>query len=205
MRLGILGGTFDPIHIAHLIIAEEAREQLDLAAVVFIPAGDPWLKASGPLSPGDLRLDMVRRATASNPFFQVSDIEVKRSGPTYTVDTLVSLHSTWEVPTEAFFILGLDALIELPRWRDPERFVELCTPVVFTRSANSLAQLEDVKAVVPGLREKLCVLEGPVIEVSSTEIRRRIAVGGSVRYMVPPEVSELIARHGLYKGESTLR
>ena len=201
MRLGILGGTFDPIHIAHLIIAEEAREQLDLSAVVFIPAGDPWLKASEPLSPADLRLDMVRSATASNPFFQVSDIEVKRSGPTYTVDTLENLHSTWEVPTEAFFILGLDALIELPRWRDPERFVELCTPVVFTRSANSQAQVEDVKAVVPGLREKLRVLEGSVIEVSSTEIRRRIAVGGSVRYMVPPEVSELIARHGLYKGE----
>ena len=201
MNVGVLGGTFDPIHVAHLILAEEARVCLALEEVVFVVAGAPWMKADYAVSPADLRLQMVRLAVASNPFFRASAVEVERPGPTYTVDTLEALKQEWGPEAEVFFLLGMDALADLPRWKDPGRFLQLCTPVVFARPGHELSVLDEAEAQLPGLKKRVKVLEGPSLGISSTEIRRRIALGKSVRYLVPAMVERFIAEHGLYRSQ----
>ncbi|MSQ22186.1 MAG: nicotinate-nucleotide adenylyltransferase [Dehalococcoidia bacterium] len=198
MRVGVLGGTFDPIHIAHLVIAEEARVCLALEEVVFVVAGAPWMKADYAVSPADLRLQMVRLAVASNPFFRASAVEVDRPGPTYTVDTMQTLRQEWGPETEIFFLMGMDALADLPRWKDPGRFLQLCAPVVFGRPGLAMSSLDDVEAQVPGMKKRTRVLDGPSIGVSSTEIRSRVAQGKSIRYLVPATVERFIAEYGLY-------
>ncbi|MCZ6614854.1 MAG: nicotinate-nucleotide adenylyltransferase [Chloroflexi bacterium] len=198
MRIGILGGTFDPIHIAHLIVAEEARVQLNLKEVVFIPVGQPWLKADQPVSPANLRMEMVRVAIASNPFFRVSSIEVDRPGPTYTLDTLVALREELGREAELHFILGTDALQDLPRWKEPNRILELCTPVVFTRPEYENVSPTRMEEALPGIAKKVRVLRDPQIGVSGTEIRRRVADGTSIRYLVPEGVERFIMEHRLY-------
>ena len=198
MRIGILGGTFDPIHIAHLIVAEEARVQLNLKEVVFIPVGQPWLKADQPVSPANLRMEMVRIAIASNPFFRVSSIEVDRPGPTYTLDTLVALREELGREAELHFILGTDALQDMPRWKEPNRILELCTPVVFTRPEYENVSPTRMEEALPGIAKKVRVLRDPQIGVSGTEIRRRVADGTSIRYLVPEGVERFIMEHRLY-------
>ena len=198
MRIGVLGGTFDPVHIAHLVIAEEARMRLSLEEVVFIPTGQPWLKADKPVSPGEQRLEMVRLAISSNPFFRASSVELDRSGLTYSVDTLEALQQEWGPGAEIYFILGMDALLTLPQWKEPARLLELCTPVVFTRPDQPSSALDDLVNQLPGLKEKLQLVEGPQIGVSGTEIRRRVAAGTSTRYLVPLAVEQFIAQHGIY-------
>ena len=198
MRIGILGGTFDPIHIAHLIIAEEARVQLGLEEVVFIPAGQPWLKEDQPISPAQLRMEMVRIAIAANPFFRVSPIEVDRPGPTYTHDTLLALREEWGSGAELYFVLGADSLQELPRWKEPKRILELCTPVVFSRPGCTAVSLEKLDEALPGIGKRVRLLRDPQIGVSGTEIRRRVAEGTSVRYLIPEGVERFILEHRLY-------
>ena len=198
MRIGILGGTFDPIHIAHLIIAEEARVQLGLEEVVFIPAGQPWLKEDQPISPAQLRMEMVRIAIAANPFFRVSPIEGDRPGPTYTHDTLLALREEWGSGAELYFVLGADSLQELPRWKEPKRILELCTPVVFSRPEYTDVSLEKLDEALPGIGKRVRLLRDPQIGVSGTEIRRRVAEGTPVRYLVPEGVERFILEHRLY-------
>ncbi len=201
MRVGVLGGTFDPIHLAHLIVAEEARVRLELDHVVFIPTGEPWLKAVQPVTTPHVRLEMVRQAVACNPHFQVSSVEVDRPGPSYSVDTLDALRREEGPDAELYFILGMDAVADLPRWHAPERFLDLCTPVVFARSDYGAAGLDELEHSLPGVKDRLMFLEGPVVEVSSTDIRRRVALGESIRYLVPARVERFITEHGLYKQE----
>ena len=199
MRIGILGGTFDPIHIAHLIIAEESRMRVPLQKVVFIPTGQPWLKSDGQITAGSLRLEMVRLAVADNPAFDSSAIEIDRPGLTYSVDTLEELVEQWGPDAEINFIIGVDSLLSLPRWKDPERFLGLCTLTAITRPGYSSDALEEVKRRFPALERKLGLIEGPLIDISGTEIRRRVALGLSVKYLVPPKVERFIAEQGLYK------
>ena len=199
MRIGILGGTFDPIHIAHLIIAEEARMRVPLHEVVFIPTGQPWLKSGGRITAGPLRMEMVRLAVADNPDFDSSSIEIDRPGLTYSVDTLEELARHWGPEVEINFIIGVDSLLNLPRWKDPERFLDLCTLTAVTRPGYSPEALEEVKQQFPALERKLGLIEGPSIGISGTEIRRRVASGLSVRYLVPPGVERYIVERGLYK------
>ena len=201
MRIGILGGTFDPIHMAHLVIAEEARVRLGLEEMVFIPTGQPWLKADQPISPVSLRMEMVRLAVASNPFFRVSSIEVDRPGPTYTVDTLEALRDEWGQDTEVYFVVGMDALVDLPKWRDPARLLDLCTLVVFARPEYGDVSFSDLERVVPGVRDKVRILSDPQFGVSGTDIRRRVAGGISIRYLVPEAVERFILDHRLYRQE----
>lgn len=163
-----------------------------------MPTGDPWLKAVKPRTSRDVRLHMVELAVESNPFFRASDIEVRRPGPTYTVDTLQKLAEDLGSDTELFFLLGMDSLAEFPKWRSPERVVQLCTPVVFRRPSASDGAPEAAIRKVPSLRRKLIVLDAPVFEVSSSEIRRRVAEGRSVRYLVPDAVERFISEQGLY-------
>jgi nicotinate-nucleotide adenylyltransferase len=130
VNIGVLGGTFDPIHIGHLVVAEEARTKLGLSEVLFVPAGQPWLKQGHSITPAAHRVEMVRRAIADNPYFKLSTLEVERPGPSYTVDTLTLLQDQLSGEASLFFIIGRDTLAELPLWKEPEKVVQLCRLVV---------------------------------------------------------------------------
>ncbi|MBI4203166.1 MAG: nicotinate-nucleotide adenylyltransferase [Chloroflexi bacterium] len=199
MRIGIMGGTFDPIHMAHLVLAEDARERLGLSYVLFIPTGDPWLKREKPLASPAERLRMVELAVESNAFFHALDVEVRREGPTYTADTLEYLRGDLTPQDELFFMLGMDSLAELPRWYRPNRVVELCSPVAFRRPGVSEHVLEAAMKAAPLLRRKLILMDTPLLDVSSTDIRQRVAEGRSIRYLVPDAVEEFIRENRLYQ------
>jgi nicotinate-nucleotide adenylyltransferase len=199
MKVGILGGTFDPVHLGHLIIAEEARVRLKLDQVVFTPAGQPWLKSRQPVSPAHHRLRMVELAVASNPFFQVSSSEMDRSGPTYTVDTLGELQGSLGRDAGLYFIVGMDALEQFHRWKEPEKLLGLCNLVVVSRPGHQSVDINDLVGQYPQAGERLVLLTAPRIEISSTEIRRRVGEGISIRYLVPEAVEEYILEHRLYR------
>lgn len=199
MRVGILGGTFDPVHLGHLIIAEEARVRLHLDQVMFTPAGLPWLKEDQPVTPAKHRLRMVELAVASNPFFKVQASEIDRSGPTYTVDTLEELQGSLGKDTGLYFIVGMDALEQFHRWKEPERLLELCNLVVVSRPGHQGVDINEMVGQYPQAGERLVLLTVPRIEISSTEIRRRVGEGISIRYLVPEAVEQYILEHGLYR------
>jgi nicotinate-nucleotide adenylyltransferase len=196
VNIGVLGGTFDPIHIGHLIIAEEARVRLGLSKVLFVPAGQPWLKQDRDVTAAVHRVEMVGRAIADNPYFELSTLEVERSGPSYTVDTLTTLRKELGGRTGLFFVLGRDTLAELPLWKEPEKVVQLCRLVVPPRLGSR--DLKHLEKAIPGLLDKVIQLAMPVIGISSSEIRQRIAQGLSIRYLVPPEVEKYITEQKIY-------
>ena len=191
-RIGVFGGTFDPPHVGHLIMAETARQQAGLDRVLFLPAGDPWRKAHREVTPAQHRLAMTRLAIADNPCFELDDREVRRQGPTYTADTLRELKA--EAPDAQFyFITGEDALADLPNWHQPDLIVELAVFVVAPRlGARPPAGL------VP--EERIVRLEMPYIGISSTRLRDMAAAGLSLRYQVPVAVEAYIREQGLYAG-----
>jgi nicotinate-nucleotide adenylyltransferase len=196
VNIGVLGGTFDPIHIGHLIVAEEARIKLGLAEVLFVPAGQPWLKQDRDITLAVHRVEMVRRAIADNPYFKLSTLEVDRAGPSYTVDTLGLLQDQLSGEASLFFILGRDTLAELPLWQEPRKVIQLCRLVVPPRlGSRDLRHLEEA---IPGLLERVIQLDMPVIGISSSEIRQRIARGMSIRYLVPPGVERYVTEQGIY-------
>lgn len=196
MNIGVLGGTFDPIHIGHLVIAEEARIKLALSEVLFVPAGQPWLKMDRDITPAVHRVEMVRRAIADNPHFKLCTLEVERAGPSYTVDTLTMLRKQLGSEASLFFILGRDTLAELPLWKEPQKVVQLCRLVVPPRLGSR--DLKHLEKTIPGLLDKVIQLDMPVIGISSSEIRQRLAQKLSIRYLVPPEVEKYIAEHKIY-------
>ncbi|MGI8913157.1 MAG: nicotinate-nucleotide adenylyltransferase [Chloroflexota bacterium] len=198
-RLGILGGTFDPIHSGHLVIAEEARVRLNLQEVRFIPAGQPPHKAGRPVTPASDRLTMVHRSIAGNPTFSVSTMEIERDGPSYTVDTLLQLHREEGPDCALFFIVGGDALPDLLTWRDPDRLLELCTLVVVRRPNVAPVDLRQLEAHLPAIAENIVLLDGPQFGVSGTDIRQRVSDGLPVRYQVPELVWAYIQEHRLYR------
>jgi nicotinate-nucleotide adenylyltransferase len=195
-KVGVLGGTFDPVHIGHLLLAESAREELGLERVVFMPAGRPWRKASREVSPAEHRLAMLRLAVAGNDAFEVSTIEVEREGPTYTVETLEELRRR-DPGAALFFIVGEDALADLPNWREPQRILELATVAVAGRTAEG-PNLRQAEAMMPGLVARAVWLRMPIIEISATGIRERVRLGLSIRYRVPAAVEAYIREHRLY-------
>ena len=195
-RIGILGGTFDPIHVGHLAIAEEVRVTLSLDRVLFVPAAYQPLKAHRPGADAHHRLAMVRLACATNDFFSVSDVEITRPGPSYTVTTLQSLHDM--NMGALFFILGADALQDLPRWREAARIPEL-TSMVAVQRPGTMLHIEPLFAKLPMLRERLATVEGPRLDISSSELRQRVIDGRPLRYLVPDAVAAYIAEHGLYR------
>ncbi len=196
MNIGVLGGTFDPIHIGHLVIAEEARIKLGLSEVLFVPAGQPWLKLGRNITLAVHRVEMVRRAIADNPHFKLCTLEVERAGPSYTVDTLTMLRKQLGSKASFFFILGRDTLAELPLWKEPQKVVQLCRLVVPPRLGSK--DLKHLETAIPGLLDKIIQLDMPVIGISSSEIRQRLAQGLSIRYLVPAEVEKYITEHKIY-------
>ena len=201
MNIGVLGGTFDPVHIGHLIVAEEARLKLGLSKVLFVPAGQPWLKKDRDVTPAVHRVEMVHRAIADNPFFELSTLEVERAGPSYTVDTLTMLGKQLGSRASLFFILGRDTLAELPLWKEPQKVVQLCRLVVPPRLGSR--DLKHLEKAIPGLLERIIQLDMPVIGISSSEIRQRIAQGLPIRYLVPPAVEKYITEHRMYPVSAT--
>jgi nicotinate-nucleotide adenylyltransferase len=196
VNIGILGGTFDPIHIGHLVVAEEARIKVGFSEVLFVPAGQPWLKPDRNITPADQRLEMVRRAIADNPHFKLCTLELERPGPSYTVDTLAMLRQQMGNEASLFFILGRDNLAELPSWKEPKKLVQLCRLVVAPRLGSK--DLQHLETEIPGLMDKVIELDMPVIGISSSGIRQRIAQGLPIRYLVPTEVQEYINEQKMY-------
>jgi nicotinate-nucleotide adenylyltransferase len=195
MNIGILGGTFDPVHVAHLVLAEQARDQLTLDQVLFIPAGDPWRKSHRAITPAQHRLAMLRLAIEGNDAFAISDIELHREGPTYTADTLEALAG--ERLDDAFwFILGADALADLPNWREPERIVKHAMLAVARRDGR---EVDAAELNIPALAGRLQLFTCPRLAISSTEIRGRVVAGRSIRYLVPDAVAAYIEQHNLYR------
>lgn len=194
-RVGLMGGTFDPVHHGHLVAAEEVRYAFDLDTVVFVPAGHPWQKADGDVTPAELRYEMTRLATAGEPAFEVSRIEIEREGPTFTVDTLRE-YRRCTPQAELFFITGSDAILQILSWKDADEALRLATFVAVTRPTHDLAALE---TLAPELRSRIAVLEIPALAISSTDIRRRVAERRPIRYLVPDAVASFIDEHGLYR------
>lgn len=201
MNVGVFGGTFDPIHAGHLIVAEQARIRLKLSVVFFVPAGQPWLKIDHIITPALDRVEMVRRSIVNNPYFKLSTVEVDHPGPSYTVDTIASLRD--ELGAQSFFfILGSDSLAGLALWKEPAKLVQLCQLVVVPRLGLNLPDLSSLASSVPGLIDRVTRLDAPIIGISSSEIRQRVAQGLSIRYLVPDEVGEYIAERSLYRKQS---
>lgn len=200
--IGILGGTFDPVHIGHLAIAEEAREALALERVVFLPAGAPVHKPGRPVSPAEDRVAMVAAAIADNPAFALSRAEVDRPGPSYAVDTLEALAAEARAAgghADLVFILSSEAYAGLPTWRRPERILELCWMAVVPRPGAQAADPVAMTRLVPGADRRTIVLDGPTLAVSGSAIRARVAAGRSIRYLVPDAIVAYIGDHGLYR------
>jgi nicotinate-nucleotide adenylyltransferase len=197
MKEGILGGTFDPIHIGHLIIAEEVRLRLELDEVLFIPAGEPWLKSERTLSSGEHRLEMVKLAIGTNPYFKPCTIELERPGPSYSVDTVSALRGELSSEVQLYFVVGFDSLAELPLWKEPERLVSLCHIVAVRRPGFEL-DWHHLEQAIPGLSSQVMIMDVPQIEISSTEIRQRVRNGTSIRYLVPEAVERYMLEQGLY-------
>lgn len=198
MKIGVLGGTFDPIHNGHLEIAEAARARLGLAAVYFVPAGQTPLKEDGAILAAEHRVEMVRLAIAGHPHFKLSTIEMERPGLSYTVDTINELKNSLGIENELYFILGWDSLAQFPRWKEPKRIIEVGCLVAIPRPGYSRSDLKELEAAVPGISERLIILEGPVVDISATQIRRRVALGLPIVHLVPASVAEYIEKNKLY-------
>ncbi|MDR1634159.1 MAG: nicotinate-nucleotide adenylyltransferase [Bifidobacteriaceae bacterium] len=191
-RVGVMGGTFDPIHHGHLVAASEAAAVFELSEVVFVPTGQPVFKHGRPVTSAEHRYLMAVIATASNPRFSVSRVDIDRDGPTYTVDTLQDLHAE-RSDAELFFITGADAMDEILAWKDVDQLFDLAHFVGVTRPGHTLH--------ASGLPQRdVSLLEVPALAISSTDIRRRAAAGHPIWYLVPDGVVQYTAKHGLYRG-----
>jgi nicotinate-nucleotide adenylyltransferase len=200
LRLGVLGGTFDPPHLGHLILAEEARLALELDQVLFVPAGAPWRKADRKLSPREDRLAMVQLAVGDSLYFAVSILEIEREGPSYTADTLAVLRDQFGPDTELFFIIGADSLADFPHWHEPQRILEFARLAVAERPASEEEQVDEAltEDLARAMRERVVWLRMPLIGISASAVRERVQNGLSIRYWVPPAVEEYIRQHRLY-------
>ena len=201
MNIGILGGTFDPVHLGHLSIADAAMDQAKLERVLFIPAGQPRLKQAEPSASVDQRLEMVRLAIQDHPGFDICDIEAHRPGPTYTVDTLVELSAELGPTANLYFILGMDVLGQLDRWKDPEQVLELCRLLVLDRPGEQDFNWARFYEKVSAAQGRVQVVTAPLVDVSATELRRQAAAGEPLAGQVPNAVAVYIRQQGLYQTE----
>jgi nicotinate-nucleotide adenylyltransferase len=197
MKVGLFGGTFDPVHNGHILVAETVLQKVDLAKIIFIPAGKPWLKEGRKITSAAYRLKMVELAISGNSHFEISSIEIERPGATYTVDTLVDLINK-ENNTELYVIIGLDSLADFPRWKNPSRLLRLCYLVVVPRPGYPIPDIRSMEKELPGLKTRLILLNAPDIDISSSEVRRRIKEGLSFKHLVPESVAEYIQENKLY-------
>jgi nicotinate-nucleotide adenylyltransferase len=198
LRLGIMGGTFDPIHHGHLVAASEAATRFSLDEVVFVPTGQPWQKQETEVSPAEHRYLMTVIATAANPRFTVSRVDLERPGPTYTIETLRDLRAQRGPGTNLFFITGADALAQILTWKDSDELFELAHFIGVTRPGHDLSG--------DGLpADRVSLLEVPAMAISSTAVRERVQQGEPVWYLVPDGVVQYIGKYALYRGAAAGR
>ena len=199
MRLGIFGGTFDPIHNGHLMVAQECRDRLSMDLVLFVPARLPPHKQARPLTAPYHRMAMVRLAIDSNPGFETSSIELGRPGPSYSVDTLRQLRQYQPEDTEMFFIMGADSLNELASWHDPAGLLAICKLVVVSRPGATAVAPSRLDSLHPGADERVIALQVPGLDIASSDLRRRVTAGKTIRFQLPDEVIAYIESNNLYQ------
>lgn len=201
LSIGIMGGTFDPVHLGHLVIAEEVRIQYNLDKVIFVPSGNPPHKEAREISDAEHRYMMTVLATITNPYFTVSRVEIDRPVEelTYTIDTIRFFHQYYEGKAKIFFITGADAILEILTWKDYRELLSICSFIAATRPGYCLSKLEDtIGAVCPEALCNIHVLEIPAVAISSTLIRRRVADGKPIKYLAPENVAQYIVKNRLY-------
>jgi nicotinate-nucleotide adenylyltransferase len=195
--VGVLGGTFDPPHIGHLVIAQEALRQLSLTRLIFAPTRQPPHKPPIGITPIEHRLAMVRLAISAHPEFSISDVDVDRAGPTYTVDTMKLLHQQYP-EDELYFIMGMDSLANILTWRSPDRLIQICRLAVFNRPGFSV-DLNALETQLPGLEKRIALLPAPSLDIAASDLQRRVRAGQSIAHLVPDAVGTYIVEHGLYR------
>lgn len=201
MRLGIFGGSFDPVHYGHLLLAESCREQCRLSEVWFLPAAAPPHKLGHVLAPAKERMEMLELATSGNEAFRVSPLEVERGGVSYTVETLRAI-ATQEPQAELFLLMGADSLRDLPTWREPAEILAIAIPIVVRRAGSVEPDFAPLTSQVSAARLeiiKASQVEMPLMELSSTDLRQRVEGGRSLRYRTPRAVEKYIEAQGLYR------
>lgn len=196
--MGIFGGTFDPVHYGHLVLAEQCREQLALDEVRLVPAAQPPHKPNHLITPGDQRAEMLEYAIAGHPRMQVDRRELTRSGPSFTVDTLESLKSE-DATRELFLLLGADSLFEFPTWRDPRRILELATVAAVNRPGAPALDLAPLRKTLGTTADAIRLVTIPGCDLSASDLRQRVREGKSIRYLVPRAVECYIEQHQLYR------
>lgn len=204
MRWGIFGGSFDPVHYGHLLLAESCREHCALDRVWFVPAATPPHKRDRMLASAQQRVEMLQLAIAGHPVFDVSTVEIDRGGLSYTVDTLAAFHEQ-KADAELFLLMGADTLEDLPHWRQPERICELALPVVVRRPGAGAIDVGGLDAVVSPERQQQiaeAVTEMPLVGFSSSDIRQRVRQGRSIRYLTPRAVEKYIEHRQLYRDDA---
>jgi nicotinate-nucleotide adenylyltransferase len=199
MKLGVLGGTFDPVHRGHLMMAGEARRELDLGEVLMVPAGRPMSKTGHRITAARHRLAMLRLALrpAERPWLKLSTMEIERPGPSYTVDTVAALKAS-SGGDDIYFILGWDSLEQLPTWREPERLVGLCRLAAVPRPGQTRPDLAALERAIPGISGRIVFVERPCVDISASDIRERVGRGEPVGGLVPDGVADYIEKHRLY-------
>ncbi|MBI3945795.1 MAG: nicotinate-nucleotide adenylyltransferase [Armatimonadetes bacterium] len=197
-RIAVMGGTFDPVHTGHLVVAEEARARFALDQVIFVPAAVPPHKQRADISSGEDRYAMVLLATASNPFFAVSRIELQRPGPSYTIDTIREFRAAFGPEAALYFITGADAVLEILTWHHPEAIIRECRFIAAARPGYDLQQM--TRRLPKHFQAAIDTLVAPGVDVSSSEIRRRVREGVPIRYLTPEPVEDYIRKNNLYVG-----
>ena len=198
MRIGIFGGTFDPPHVGHLILAEECRTQLSLDLLLWVVTDNPPHKRYVNISPIEQRVELVRLAIAGNPAFILSRIDIDRPGPHYAIDTVKLLKD--EYPNaKMFYLMGGDSLHDLPTWNRPQDFIRVCDGIGVMRRHQDKVDLESLEKVLPGISQKVLIVDAPILEISSNQIRQRIAEGSGYRYYLRDAVYQAILESGSYQ------
>ena len=201
--IGVLGGTFNPVHNGHLVVADEVRLHIELDEVIFMPAGRPWMKEGEAVADAGHRLGMLRLALEGKSVFSLSTMETERPGFTYTVDTITRLRDSLGEDTEIYFILSWGTLSRLPEWREPERLIRMCRLAVVPRPDYPRPDVEALNGVLPGLSGRLNIMDKPLVDISSSEVRRRVAAGLDIGWLVPAAVAEYIKEKGIYRAEES--
>ncbi len=199
MKVGILGGTFDPIHNGHLAIAEEARTHLNLTEVLFLPAGQPWMKSDKDIAPAHHRVAMISLVIEKRPYFKLAMMEIQHPGPSYTVDTIARLKAQSKEASDLYFIIGWDNLARIPDWKEPAKLIEMCFLVAVPRPGYDCPDMKKLEVGIPGISKKVILMDKPRIDINATDIRNRVAQGLSISRLVPREVARYIRENGLYK------
>ena len=202
MKIGVLGGTFDPIHNGHLTVAATVWEKLSLDEVLFVPAGQPWQKVDRDVSPVEDRLEMVRLAVDGRPGYGLSTVEAYRSGDSYSLETLAEIRRSFGAGDELYFVLGWDSLAQFPGWYAPERIIRLCKLVAVRRPGYPRPDVSAMEKTLPGVSTRVMLLDEPHIEISASQVRERVAAGQPITDLVPAAVAEYIEEHGLYRESS---